>query len=269
MPFIHFFNLQVQPVLQADFVLKAGLLVIILCGVIIYLTVLYRHKKNIMYAERRLQEQYFNEEFLKSRVEVQEATFTSVGTELHDNVGQLLSTAMMLVNMTERELGKASPALTTASETIDKAILELRSLSKSLNKDWIEQFDLEQNLEAEVIRLNTTGEIKVLVESAEEYIPLLPKQQFLLFRIVQEAIQNVVRHSGASLLTINISLKKNIVKGNSLEIRLTDNGRGFDLAAETAGLGMTHMRQRAKSLNASIQWLSNTEGTVVIISLAI
>lgn len=259
---IYFFLLQSQVKLQSDFVMRAGLLVVILCGFIIYLSILYRHKKNSVYLEKKLQEQRFNEELLRSRVEVQEATFTTVGKELHDNVGQLISTALMLINITERNLTDVPPTLLSASVTLNKSILELRSISKSLNKEWLEQFELYHNLQTELSRINTSAALVITLQEMDENIPFTPEQQFILFRIVQEAIQNVVRHSGATKL--DISIKK---VGQQIITELRDNGHGFNTRLKTTGVGIPNMRQRAQSLGGSVKWESRSTGTTIHISL--
>lgn len=257
-------TLQIQTNPGADFVLKAGLLVIVLCGFIIYLTILHRHKKNLMYVQQKIQEERFNQEILHNRIEVQEATFKSVGVELHDNVGQLISTALMLVNMTEGELKVVPPKLSAAASTLYRCVVELRSLSKSLNKDWLEQFELEQNLSTEVDRINISGELQVELSSIDENLPLLPGHQFLLFRIIQEGIQNVLRHAWASRLTITIR-----VKTYEVETILKDNGAGFNTKAKATGIGIPNMKQRALAMGGNAKWISNASGTHVIISIPI
>lgn len=256
--------LQLQANPGADFVMKAGLLVIVLCGFIIYLTMLHRHKKNRMHIEQKIQEERFNEEILNNRIEVQEATFNSVGIELHDNVGQLISTALMLVNMTERDLEVVPPNLTAAAVTLNQSIIELRSLSKSLNKDWLEKFELEQNLFTEVERINTSGEILIELSAIDENLLLLPGQQFLIFRIIQEGIQNVLRHAKASQLKITIQSKP-----GGVEIFLKDNGVGFNTRTKTTGIGIPNIRQRALAMGGTAKWISNNSGTLLTISIPI
>lgn len=257
---VHIFFLQIAPQLQSEFVMKAGLLVILLSGFIIYLTIFYRYNKNRVYAERKLQEERFNKELLSSRVEVQEATFKSVGLELHDNVGQLISTALMLVNMTERNLAEVPLTLSSAGQTLNKSILELRSLSKSLNREWLEQFELYSNLQMEISRLNSVEELRISLDEMDENLPLTPEQQFLLFRMLQEGIQNVVRHAAASRLQIKIK-----ASGPNVISELRDNGHGFNIKSKTTGVGIANMRQRALSLGGSVKWESDKCGTTIII----
>ena len=191
---------------------------------------------------------------------MQEATFASVGVELHDNVGQLLSAALMLINMTERKLAEVPVTLHSAREALNRSILELRSLSKSLNREWLEQFELYSNLQMEIGRLNSAEELRIQLEEMDENISLPPEQQFLLFRMIQEGMQNVVRHAVASKLQIRIYRT-----GHQVVTQLKDNGHGFDTKLKTTGVGIANMRQRAVSLGGTVKWDTGTKGTTITI----
>lgn len=258
------FFLQITPQLQSDFVMKSGLLVIVLSGFIIYLTILHRHKKNRVHAETKLQEERFNRELLSNKVDVQESTFKSIGFELHDNIGQILSLALLSLNNAERNFPLPTSSLSTAREMINKSIGELRSLTKSINKDWLQKFELYWNLQTEVSRINNMEGLQIHLNKMDENIPITPEQQFLLFRIIQEGIQNAVRHSKAKILQIRI-----VRKGVNVLVLMKDNGVGFNTKAKNTGLGISNMQQRALSLGGSIKWKSGKSGTTIIILLPI
>jgi signal transduction histidine kinase len=240
----------------------AGLLVILLSGFIVYLTILYRIKKNQLHAERKLQQERFNQELLQSKVEVQESTFASVGVELHDNLGQLLSTALMLVNITERNLPKVPTTLIDAGATLNKSINELRSLAKALNSSWLSQFDLKKNVETELERININDRFQINLLFPAQPLALDPEHQFLVFRMIQEAIQNVLRHAKASRVSISFS-----VNFSNLLVTIEDNGIGFDMKRKSNGVGIANMRQRALSLGGSVKWQSGDNGTTIYISI--
>ena len=198
---------------------------------------------------------------LQSQVEVQETTFAALSKELHDNVGQLLGSTKMLLGITQRKLGSSPDTLTAAEETLGKAISELRSLSKALDKDWLNQFDFIQNLEVESSRINQTEGLKI-VFSHPDKILLKPDVQIILFRIVQEAIQNAIKHSQAS--QIDISLQ---IKNEKLQVTISDNGIGFDGEIQADGLGIKNMKQRTHLLGGNINWNSRANGVTITIDL--
>lgn len=245
---------------------KAGSIIqpmLIICG--IFTMVALFVVSYLIYFHRRKTQLIANaEEALRqSKIEVQEATYSVLSKELHDNVGQLLSTAKMLLGLTERKLDQSPDTLHTANETLGKAIYELRMLSRSLDKDWLEQFNFSENLTAEIRRINSGGIISA------EYIgslsiPLNAEKQILLFRVVQEAIQNAIRHGQPSAITVSV-----FEKNDNACIYIIDNGKGFT-ADDKKGMGLTNMKQRTKLLKGSIEWDSAAgKGTEVKIFLPI
>jgi signal transduction histidine kinase len=213
--------------------------------------------------EKELMQSKFEQILLQSQVEVQESTFSTLSKELHDNIGQLLSTAKMLLGITERITPNPPDTLMTATETVGKAIYELRSLSKSLSKEWLEQFDLIKNLEAEVERVNSVKAIKINLTHPGKLV-IKSEAQTVLFRIIQEAMQNSIKHSGAEIIDIKLHVENNI-----LTITINDNGKGFEPQQRTEGVGIINMKQRTKSLNGAIKWESSNKGTTLSVTVPV
>jgi signal transduction histidine kinase len=95
---------------------------------------------------------------------------------------------------------------------------------------------------------------------------LQPEEQIILFRIVQEAIQNSVKHSGAEQIDINVS---NSV--SSLIVSIIDNGKGFtEESLISSGLGLKNMKQRTQLLGGTIEWTTSPgSGSTVILKLPV
>ncbi len=201
-------------------------------------------------------------EILKSRLETQEETMIQIGRELHDNIGQLMNSSKLFVGITKRGLGQPIDELNMAEETISKAIVELRALSKSLNKDWLEKFNFIENISAEAKRINATKQFEMSV-SHPEGIDLPVERQLILFRIVQEAIQNSLKHGQASKLQITARQQDSM-----LTVAVEDNGKGFDLTdSAKPGFGMTSIKHRASLMRGTAQWTSSNKGTCVKIHI--
>jgi signal transduction histidine kinase len=179
-------------------VIVAIVATLIFLGMIfLFLIVYYKGKKRKVQLEKEQMQQSFSQQLLQSQIETQEETMSILGKELHDNVGQLLSSTKMLIGITERSLDNPPATLLTANETLSKAIHELRSLSKSLNKEWLEQFNFIENIKAEATRINSSGMV-TCSSAILTALPLKADEQLILFRIVQEAIQNALKHAKAS-----------------------------------------------------------------------
>jgi len=239
-------------------ILSASVFLLLITLFIVVLLMAYKRRDYKHLKEKTLLEEDFNSQLLRSQIEVQEQTFSQIGKELHDNVGQLLSTSRMLIGLAERSLQTPPDTLLTANATIGKAITELRSLSKSLDKDWLSQFNLLDNLKAEVLRVNAGSTISAHLHIHAE--PVLPSsKQIILFRIIQEAVQNALKHSNCKVIDIYF-----YKKGTDAEITVADNGTGFT-NKESKGMGLKNMQYRTKLLGGTIRHSSSAKGTSIVI----
>jgi signal transduction histidine kinase len=244
---------------EPSIILAACIFVLILCSFIVWFVVAYQKSTFKFLQEKQIMESAFKEELLQSQIEVQEATFTALGRELHDNIGQLLSTTKMLIGITERSIPSPPDTLITANETLSTAINELRSLSKTLSREWLAQFSLKENLLNEIGRLNSAKTIHFHLKLPNE-IFLKNEEQIILFRIIQEAIQNAIKHSLAQNIYIEME-----EKGDQLFTTVIDDGKGFNEAAVHKGLGIMHLKQRTRLLGGTIKWANNNRGCTVSI----
>jgi len=237
----------------------AGLLLILFLVTIFILSIVrYRKRVEKEQEEKNLMTKRFEQELLQSRLEAQEQTFRHIAKELHDNVGQLLSTAKMLIGVTELKLGFVPETLLTANGTLTKAIDEIRLLSRSLDKEWLERFNFLENLQSEVARLNNGGYVKGSIE-CNSFVSMKAEEQIILFRIVQEGIQNAIKHAKPNWLQIVIQSHENF------QVKIINDGS--PLPAVFHGMGTHNMTQRAALFGGSVQWQSMPEHTVVTISL--
>ncbi|QIL40009.1 hypothetical protein G7074_12485 [Pedobacter sp. HDW13] len=239
-----------------------SMIILVLSGGIIFAIINYKDKQSRFLLEKRAMEEEFSGQLLQSRIEVQEITFAAMSKELHDNIGQLLSSAKMHIGLAERAFPQTIPLLNAANETITDAISELRSLARSLDREWLERFDLLTNLKAECQRLGSSGAFEITFIHPSRIL-MAPDRQIILFRIIQEAIQNAIRHAKPKYLFIHILTADD---QDALNIKISDDGPGFT-ELEEAGLGMSNMRQRSLLLKGKIEWINTGQGTQVNIEL--
>lgn len=235
---------------------------LLLLGFLLFFFLKYRTRSNKFIKERETMKKAFEQTLLQSQVEVQEATFSVLSKELHDNVGQLLSSSKMLMGVAQRNLVNIPETLTIAEETLGKAINELRSLSKSLDKQWLEQFDLIDNLSAEIKRINSSLELKIHFSYSGK-LALTPEEQIILFRIIQESLQNAIKHAEAKNISIEIE-----TNAENIIIYISDDGKGFKQSANK-GLGIRNMKHRAKLLGGNVTWTAPEKGTLITIRLPV
>ena len=242
-------------------ILITVIFIVLSSGFVLFI-IRFKIRQGLHHQEKKKMEEEFSKQLMQSQIEVQEATMSMLGQELHDNICQQMSSTKLLAAYAQRRPEEAQKTLSEMEEHLGNTINDIRQLTKSLDKEWLERFNLIANLETEINRLNAAQTLKILLETPAK-LPLEADKQLMLFRIIQEALQNAVRHSGAPEIRILI-----ITEAGLIQVNISDNGRGFS-AAEKPGLGMRNMKHRAGLLKGNISWHSTAEGSSVQITIPI
>ncbi|MBS0030772.1 sensor histidine kinase [Chitinophaga sp. 22321] len=254
------------PVKQDLFVavIFISLLVTIMGLVVVAAVISYKKKQDAYLHQLKLMKEDYDKQLMWSQIEMQEEAFAHLGQELHDDIGQLLSSTKLLINVTQRSMNEIPDTLQTAEETLTTAIQHLRALSKSFSRQWLDQFSLIENLKAEVERINTSRAIEVKFTHEMMVLPLQAEPQIILFRIIQEAIQNCIKHARPQV--IDISIRE---AAQQLILIIADDGSGFDKAGMSSiGMGIRNMQHRTNLLGGDIRWeVTTAGGTAVLITL--
>lgn len=242
-----------------------GTILFILFAAFITAYIMIYWKRKIHHAKQvEKMKRAFNETLLKSQIEIQEQAFHTISQEIHDNVGQTLSLAKVQVNIIDQGETTDKQLLAEVKENIGKAMNDLRDLAKSLNSDHIQFRSLSDLIESELVRMQRIRIIMSAINETGTPQSIAHQKKLILFRIAQEALQNIIKHSGASAITVDLNYKDELV-----EIIIADNGRGFEPERiNSEGLGLQNIRSRAKLIggNATIQ-SSPANGTAVIITV--
>ena len=245
----------------------AVILVLLFLGFLFLLMLFYyNNKKKQMVREQEALIDLFEKQLLQSKLEIREHTFNMISQEIHDNVGQVLSLAKIQIHILDQRDLMDKELLRELKENISHAITDLRDISKSLSSDKIRSFKLLESIEHEVLRINKTGFIAatLTIEGDEFNIP--EQKKLILFRIIQESLQNILKHANAS--NINVCLQ---ACAEDMNITIADDGTGFDVAAKkenNTGLGLTNMINRALLIGGKIDIVSaDGLGTKLIIKL--
>jgi two-component system, NarL family, sensor kinase len=238
----------------AIFLIVSSFVILLLVGFIIGILFLYQRRQNRFQKELDLTKSNYEKETFKAQLEMQEETFQYISQEIHDNVGQFLSLAKLhlnTLNLDQRD--SAIEKLNYSADLLTRALDDLRDLSKSLSSDLIRTGGFAKAIEQQVGQLQKIGRFHVLLDIRGEYHYLSEQKEIILFRILQEALNNIIRHSGASEILVFISSIN-----NSVNMRIQDNGRGFDdsfLRKPKINIigGINIMQKRAKLINADFE----------------
>jgi PAS domain S-box-containing protein len=191
-------------------------------------------------------------------VDVAEARQRTLGQELHDNLGQQIAAigyqARALEKLTENP-GAAKLAASIASQA-HSAVMQCKQLAQGLLPFELEAHGLHSALQAFVSGINQSYGLDCALECSEEVIVGDPHLALNLYRIVQEAVNNAVRHSGARHLRVSL-----VQEEGSLTLSICDDGCGFaHREGKSAGMGLKIMQYRAMQFGATLQFLSRSEG---------
>jgi len=203
-------------------------------------------------------------------LEAQEKERSRISRELHDQLGQDLMVLKLQVQAMTKALDRC-PWIDAQGlvRSIDLIADNLRRLTRDLSPAVLEDLGLAPALRWQINEIARHAGLKVRVRYPLFENLVARDQEILVYRIVQEAMTNIVRHAGAS--NASISLRKN---GQGRQIAISDNGKGFDPAAVAAndparrGLGMAAMDERARMLGGQLRIESAPgKGTVVFLEL--
>jgi len=246
---------------------------LVLVGFIFTVLFLYqrrRHKQAQEVAELKIQ---YEREVLRSQLEIQEETFKMIGQELHDNIGQVLSVVKLSLAILplDKEHEAYEPIL-NARQILGKAALDLSDLTKSLHTDRIAQIGLAEAIRFEMESINKSGIMQTEFDVIGSEYDLDAQQSIFLFRMFQEMLNNVLKHSQAQVVTVML----NYSNEQQFVLTLADNGVGFDVEAKrntpssSSGVGLKSIFNRAKLIGADLDMKSIPgQGTTATIQLSL
>ncbi len=210
-------------------------------------------------AERKLQKQVLIAEMQKKKdvvnavIDAQEKERQEISAELHDNVTQILAATILYLKSARKETDAGHNMIDRSIDYVQKAIDELRNISRSLATGNLNSNGLVPELRVLTKQLDISGSFEVTLNTGkinEEEIS--PGLKLAIYRMVQEMMNNAIKHARAT--KVSISLCK---KNNKLSLKVTDNGKGFDPAEIKRGLGITNIQTRAENFNGAVNIISS------------
>jgi two-component system NarL family sensor kinase len=234
--------------------------------IIIYVSIYLKRKKRHI-EEKEWMKLAFDAELIKTYLEVQEQTMQTIGTDLHDNIGQLLSLMSLTLNSIEITGDeKAKAKIESAIDLTAQSIKELRQLAKLVQGDQLILLGLSKAIHHEIDWMERSGNYRISYDEGELPKKADPDKDLILFRILQEMLNNIIKHSRADKIDIGLNYLNGI-----LHLHIADNGVGFDtgnLPIEQSGMGLQNIRKRAIIVGGRIE-LNTTLGKGTIIDIFI
>ncbi|OJW81859.1 MAG: hypothetical protein BGO69_15300 [Bacteroidetes bacterium 46-16] len=247
--------------------LAGTLLLTLFAFFLIAFLLVQKQKQNKFRLEKQRMEFERVNELLLTRLEVQESTINQVAMELHDHIVQFLALVKIKIHATSlcRDEAQRSDLSAETVELLERVIGEIRDMSHSLNTDYIKQTGLVRAVDMELENILAAKGFRGGFTMQGEYEPFDAQTELVIFRIVQEALHNVVKHARARVVEVLI---ENMPGAFSLHIK--DDGVGFDAGNKELlkGVGFINMQQRAGFIKGNLS-VNSSPGAGTTLSLLI
>jgi two-component system NarL family sensor kinase len=247
-----------------------GMLVLTI-GLIIF--VVFHQRKMIKYQlQLKEMEEQQQKILLDASIRWQEEERQRIAADLHDDAGPLLATARLYLNenLLKQDMSTQLQSIYNAKQIIDDTIQLIRNISHSLMPPTLKNFGLESAINDLFQKISGTGAINASCRFHDYRQRLVPEQELLVFRVVQELINNILKHSNSSFMHIT----QNISEGRFF-LRLHHDGRGITqddfekMNKSSLGLGLKNIQSRMKVLQGNITFEKDVSQTYYKITIDI
>jgi signal transduction histidine kinase len=197
-----------------------------------------------------------------------------IARELHDSVGQTL--AALSMNLTTvradiEQLARTAIALNDSEGLVREMVTEVRTISHLLHPPLLDELGLASALRWYVGGFSQRSNIKVDLDMAEDFVRLPAEVETAIFRVVQECLTNIHRHSGSPVAKIRVR-----ERDRHCQVEIEDKGKGIPqkkleemASAGTPGVGIRGMQERIRQLGGTMEISSGSNGTVVAVRLPV
>lgn len=253
---------------QKNLIVFIAIVIILLAlfGVFI-VTIVYRYQgKQIAYFRQieELKVSHLNT-LLESQLEVQEQTFQHIAREIHDNIGQKLTLAKLYLNtLTYADMDTTKSSVKDSLELITDSIRGLSEVSRSMSTEMVLNNGLIKGIEMEVENIKKIKAYEVVFSIYGKEVFLSGNAELVIFRIVQESINNFLKHANGYKITITLEYTN-----EHLLLDIQDDGKGFDVNNAATGSGLGNIRKRAAMLHSDCVIKSDMKGTLIKIKIPI
>lgn len=201
-------------------------------------------------------------ELAQKLIATRESTLRHISRELHDEFGQILTAIGSMLGRTGTRVPQGSPLraeLREVGEIAQTALDKVRTLSQMLHPSLLEEAGLESTIDWYLSTVERQFGIAVSYERLGPALLVDGTTSIHVYRVLQEALSNVARHSGAERAWVRLRLTDGLI-----EMDVEDHGHGIDASATRRGLGIVAMRERAEMLGGSIDFLRPPEGGTLV-----
>ncbi len=229
--------------------------------ILIVLTSLYLVQYNRRMFDRVASLSERRSELAQQLISLQENTFRSISRELHDEFGQILTAIGAMLQRTDKRAVREPflADLREVREIVQSTLEKVRSLSHALHPVVLDEAGLESALDVYLPAFQRQTGINVQYRKTGTSRELDRGVSIQLYRVMQEALNNVARHSGSQRAAVNLNFE-----ATAVVLEVADSGVGLSKAKYKAGMGLISMRERAELVNGKIEFLNAPDGGVIV-----
>jgi signal transduction histidine kinase len=245
-----------------DRVQRQVYLFIALTLVAILLTGLYSMRSNRQLFAQLAALSAQRSELAQQLIATQESTLRHISRELHDEFGQILTAVGAMLSRAGNQVPEGSRLradLREVAEIAQSTLDKVRSLSQALHPVMLDESGLESTLDWYLPVVERQAGIHLSYEKSGTVFPVDGDAAIHVYRVLQEALNNVTRHSGAREAWVRLRFLPKI-----LELQVEDHGIGFTTQTRKQGIGLVAMRERAELLGGSLEFAQPAEGGTLI-----
>ena len=193
----------------------------------------------------------YEHKITKAIIKTQEDERYEIGSELHDNICQLLAASQMSLGTLKNSIAPEDiPTFDQGREYITTALNEIRNLSHRLAPAFFDHVSLRDAFERLFETFDPTGAYKIILHIDDQIAEssLSRDIQLNIYRILQEQLRNIFKYAEATIIRVTLS-----ICNNRLKIEITDNGIGFNVNTNSNGIGFANMKRRAQLFSGKLQ----------------
>ena len=235
-------------------------LIAILTAILLTSLYLIRSNRQLFAQLAALSEQ--RSELAQKLISTQESTLRYISRELHDEFGQILTAIGSMLSRAGNHAPEGSPLrseLREVCEIAQSTLDNVRTLSQALHPVMLDESGLESTLDWYIPTVERQTGVSISYEKSGTPFPVDGSAGIHIYRVVQEALNNVTRHSGAREAWVRLRFL-----AEALEIEVEDHGSGFANQPSKPGIGLVAMRERAELLGGTIEFSQPSSGGTLV-----
>ncbi len=231
---------------QRDFISTIIISILIVLFSISVGLVLHHRKK--MADKFREEQERHQRQITEQVIWAQEREREQIGHELHDNVNQVLTTVKLYLELALCNKEMREELITKSMNLVLNSIGDIRNLSHELSAPTLGTRSLIDSIKALVENVRSSSRLDIAFDHASCYTSLSMNQKLAIYRIIQEQLNNIVKHANATAVGITISQTDATTR-----LTIKDNGKGFNIDEKRNGIGLNNIVSRAKVFNGTVE----------------